>query len=58
MSPEEVKVMKLLKSAFDALSAAVAVVVLMGFVVYESMGHADSGTALAAARSRIGEPTP
>lgn len=41
--PEEVEVMELFKRALDALSAAVGVVVLMGFVAYERIVREDRG---------------
>jgi len=50
--------MELFKRAFGALSAAVGVVVLMGFVVYESIGREDGGTALEPVHNRIGQPNP
>lgn len=50
--------MELLRRAFGALSAAVGVVVLMGFVVYDSIGRGDGGATFEPVNGRLGEPAP
>lgn len=56
--PEEVQVMELFKRALDALSAAVGVVVLMGFVAYERIVREDRGVDMQPAHGRTGLPGP